>query len=68
METKIKEQLNSITHLNEEIDKVKALVAKEMKAVDQLNDQSDRLNDEIRNVANLISFEEAKLAKGQVDE
>ncbi len=47
---------------------MKALASKEVKLVDQQNQQNERINEEIRNVLNLIAFEEAKLAKGQVDE
>jgi hypothetical protein len=50
------------------MDKVKSLSSKETRAVDQQNQQNDRLNEEISNVLNLIAFEEAKLAKGQIDE
>jgi len=39
-----------------------------MKLVDQQTQQNDRLNEEIRNVENLTVFEEAKLARGQIDE
>ncbi len=39
-----------------------------MRLAEQQNQQNERLNEETRNVLNLISFEEAKLSKGQVDE
>lgn len=68
LETRLKEQNETIVQLTEEITKVKAATYKETKLVDQQNQQSERLNDEIRSVTNLIAFEEAKLAKGQIDE
>lgn len=57
-----------VAQMNDELEKMRNLVAKESKAVDQLTQQSERINEEIRNVSNLISFEAAKLAKGQIDE
>ena len=54
--------------LADEVDKVKSFTSKETRAVDHQNQQNDRLNEEIRNVLNLIAFEEAKLAKGHIDE
>ncbi len=63
-----KEQTIIIQQLTDEIDKFKSLGSKEMKLVDQQTQQNDRLNEEIRNVENLTVFEEAKLARGQIDE
>lgn len=54
--------------MTEDINKIKSSSAKEMKSVNQQTEQNDRLNDEIRNVSNLTTFEEAKLARGQIDE
>lgn len=39
-----------------------------MKLNEQEHQQNEKLSEEIRNVLNLIAFEEAKLAKGQIDE
>ncbi len=63
-----KELANTIQQLTDEIDKIKSLSSKEMRLVDQQSQQNDRLNEEIRNVLNLTVFEEAKLARGQIDE
>jgi hypothetical protein len=63
-----KEQTIINQQLKDEIDKFKSLGSKEMKLVDQQTQQNDRLNEEIRNVENLTVFEEAKLARGQIDE
>ncbi len=52
----------------DDIDKIKSLSSKEMRLVDQQNQQNDRLNEEISKVLNLTVFEEAKLARGQIDE
>ena len=68
MSTRIKEQAESMEQLREEIEKMKSLTSKEMKLNDQENQQNERLNEEVRNVLNLIAFEEAKLAKEQIDE
>ncbi|CAF0766109.1 unnamed protein product [Adineta ricciae] len=68
LEMRLKEQNELTAQLTEEITKVKAATYKETKLVDQQNQQSERLNDEIRSVMNLIAFEEAKLTKGQIDE
>ena len=68
LETRLKEQNELAAQLTEEITKVKAATYKETKLVDQQNQQSEQLNDEIRSVMNLIAFEEAKLTKGQIDE
>lgn len=45
-----------------------SLALKEMKLNEQEHQQNEKLSEEIRNVLNLIAFEEAKLAKGQIDE
>lgn len=58
----------TIQQLNEDLNKIKLLSAKETKSVNQQTDQNDRLNEEIRNVSNLTAFEEAKLTRAQVDE
>ncbi len=63
-----KEQVNAIQQLADDIDKIKSLSSKEMRLVDQQNQQNDRLNEEISKVLNLTVFEEAKLARGQIDE
>ena len=63
-----KEQANTVGQLREEVKKMKTLSSKEMKLNGQQKEQNDKLNEEIRNVLNLIQFEEAKLAKGQIDE
>jgi hypothetical protein len=68
LNVRFKEQVNAIQQLTDEIDKIKSLSSKEMKLVEQQNQQNDRLNEEIRNVLNLTVFEEAKLARGQIDE
>lgn len=65
---RFKEHEATRQQLNDDVDKVKSLSSKETRAVDQQNQQNDRLNEEIRNVLNLIAFEEAKLTKGQIDE
>jgi len=63
-----KEQMTLIEQLADDVDKIKTLISKEMRLVDQQHQQNERANEEIRNVTNLIEFEEAKLAKGQIDE
>ncbi|UJR26651.1 hypothetical protein I4U23_007968 [Adineta vaga] len=68
LEMQLKEQNETIAQITEETTKMKTLTYKENKLLDQQNQQHERLNDEIRNVLNLIAFEEAKLAKGQIDE
>lgn len=68
MEVRLKEQVDTIHQLHEDVEKMKNLASKEMRLNDQQNQQNERLNEEIRSVLNLIAFEEAKLAKGQIDE
>ena len=68
IDERLKEQLVSIQQLHEEINKVKSSTSKEMRLYGEQKQQSERSNDELRNVFNLIAFEEAKLAKGEVDE
>jgi methyl-accepting chemotaxis protein len=68
VDVRTKEQANNIQQLIDDTDKMKSLSAKEMRLVHQQNQQNDRLNEEIRNVLNLTVFEEAKLARGQIDE
>ncbi|CAF3838730.1 unnamed protein product [Adineta steineri] len=68
LEAKIKEQDGNLLQLLDDINKMKTLTSKEIKSVDLQNQQNERLNDEIRNVLNLIAFEDAKLIKGQIDE
>lgn len=68
METRLKEQVAATQQIQDDVEKVKNSVSKEMRLNDQQNQQNERLNEEIRNVLNLITFEEAKLAKGQIDE
>ncbi|CAF0934827.1 unnamed protein product, partial [Rotaria sordida] len=68
MDVQLKEQMNSIQQLRDDIEKMKSLSTKEIRLNDQQNQQNDKLNEEIKNVLNLIAFEEAKLAKGQIDE
>jgi hypothetical protein len=63
-----KEQINAIQQLADDIDKIKSLSSKEMRLVDQQTQQNERINEEIKNVLNLTAFEEAKLARGQIDE
>jgi hypothetical protein len=63
-----KEQLNMIQQLSDEIDKIKSLTSKEMKLADQQAQQNERINEEIKSVLNLTAFEDAKLARGQIDE
>jgi hypothetical protein len=68
IDIRLKEQIGSIQQVTDDVDKMKTLSSKEVKLVDQQTQQNERINEEIRNVLNLIAFEEAKLAKGQVDE
>ncbi|CAF1403142.1 unnamed protein product [Rotaria magnacalcarata] len=68
MDARVKEQERSTRQLQEDVEKLKALTSKEMRLNDQDNQENEKLNEEIRNVLNLIAFEEAKLAKGQIDE
>ncbi|CAF1674324.1 unnamed protein product, partial [Didymodactylos carnosus] len=49
-------------------EKFKTLSNKESKLLDQQSQQHERLDEEIKNVLSLTAFEEAKLAKGQLDE
>ncbi len=68
VDARYKEQINMIQQLTDEIDKIKSLTSKEMKLVDQQTQQNEKINEEIKNVLNLTAFEEAKLARGQIDE
>ena len=54
--------------MTEEINKIKSLCGKETRSVDQQTQQNERINEEIKSVLNLTAFEEAKLARGQIDE
>jgi hypothetical protein len=62
VDVRTKKQANTIQQLTDDIDKMKSLSSKEMRLVNQ---QNDRLNEEIRNVLNLTVFEEAKLPRDQ---
>ncbi len=68
VDARYKEQINMIQQLTDEIDKIKSLTSKEMKLIDQQTQQNEKINEEIKNVLNLTAFEEAKLARGQIDE
>lgn len=68
VDARYKEQTNLIQQLTDEIDKIKSLTSKEIKLLDQQNQQNEKINDEIKSVLNLTAFEEAKLARGQIDE
>jgi hypothetical protein len=65
VDVRTQKKANTIQQLTDDIDKMKSLSSKEMRLVNQ---QNDRLNEEIRKVLNLTVFEEAKLARGQIDE
>ncbi len=68
VDARYKEQTNLIQQLTDEIDKIKSLTSKEIKLLDQQSQQNEKINDEIKSVLNLTAFEEAKLARGQIDE
>jgi hypothetical protein len=68
VDARYKEQTNLIQQLTDEVDKIKSLTSKEIKLLDQQSQQNEKINDEIKSVLNLTAFEEAKLARGQIDE
>lgn len=68
MNLRCKEQIANLQQLTDDIEKVKSLISKESKFIEQQTQQNEKFNDEIRNVANLTSLEESKLARGQIDE